>query len=74
MDAPRHGGHLVAQIIKREGIPNLFTLSRLPLSVVLFACIAYELWLAALLVFGLAALTDWLDGLLARWEELEAKR
>jgi len=47
-------------------LPNLLTLSRLPLSAVLFACIAYEQWLAALLVFGLAALTDWLDGLLAR--------
>ena len=47
-------------------IPNLLTLSRLPLAVVLFACIAYEQWLAALLIFGIAALTDWLDGLLAR--------
>jgi CDP-diacylglycerol--glycerol-3-phosphate 3-phosphatidyltransferase len=47
-------------------VPNLLTLSRLPLSVALFACIAYEQWLAALLIFGIAALTDWLDGLLAR--------
>jgi CDP-diacylglycerol--glycerol-3-phosphate 3-phosphatidyltransferase len=47
-------------------IPNLLTLSRLPLAVVLFACIAHHWWLAALIVFGLAALTDWLDGLLAR--------
>src|SRR5260370_703899 len=47
-------------------IPNLLTLSRLPLSVVLFACIAYERWRAALLVFAVAAITDWLDGLLAR--------
>jgi CDP-diacylglycerol--glycerol-3-phosphate 3-phosphatidyltransferase len=47
-------------------IPNILTLSRLPLSVVLFACIAYQCWLAGLIVFGIAALTDWLDGLLAR--------
>ena len=47
-------------------IPNILTLSRLPLSVVLFACIAHESWLAGLIVFGVAALTDWLDGLLAR--------
>src|SRR5947209_5881433 len=47
-------------------IPNILTLSRIPLAVALFACIAYERWLAALLVFGTAALTDWLDGVLAR--------
>jgi acetolactate synthase-1/2/3 large subunit len=27
MDKPRHGGHAIAQAIKDEGIPNLFTLS-----------------------------------------------
>jgi CDP-diacylglycerol--glycerol-3-phosphate 3-phosphatidyltransferase len=32
----------------------------------LFACIAYEQWLAALIVFVLASITDWLDGFLAR--------
>ena len=47
-------------------IPNLLTLSRLPLAVIMFACIAHERWLAALLVFGVASITDWLDGLLAR--------
>lgn len=47
-------------------IPNLLTLSRLPLSVVLFACIAYEQWLAGLVTFGAAALTDFLDGYMAR--------
>src|SRR5262249_15627978 len=31
-----------------------------------FACIAYELWLAALIVFAIASITDWLDGFLAR--------
>jgi CDP-diacylglycerol--glycerol-3-phosphate 3-phosphatidyltransferase len=47
-------------------VPNILTLSRLPLSVVLFACIAVEAWIAALLVFGVAALTDWVDGWWAR--------
>jgi len=47
-------------------IPNLLTLSRLPLAVVLFACIAFEQWLGGLIVFALASLTDWLDGYLAR--------
>lgn len=47
-------------------IPNILTLSRLPLAVVLFACIALEQWLAALIIFVLASVTDWLDGFLAR--------
>src|SRR5262249_50250511 len=47
-------------------IPNVLTLSRLPLAIVLFACIHYERWLIALVVFLLASITDWLDGFLAR--------
>jgi CDP-diacylglycerol---glycerol-3-phosphate 3-phosphatidyltransferase len=47
-------------------LPNLLTLSRLPLAVVLFVCIAQGWWLAGLLVFVLASLTDWADGFLAR--------
>jgi CDP-diacylglycerol--glycerol-3-phosphate 3-phosphatidyltransferase len=47
-------------------IPNILTLSRLPLSVILFVCISYQWWLVGLIVFSLAALTDWLDGFLAR--------
>ncbi len=47
-------------------IPNILTLARLPLSVILFVCIYREQWLAGLIVFGIAALTDWLDGFLAR--------
>lgn len=46
--------------------PNLLSLSRLPLAVVLCACIAHEAWPAALVVFSIAALTDWLDGWWAR--------
>ncbi len=47
-------------------LPNLLTLSRLPLAVLLFACIAQQWWFAGLATFGVAALTDWLDGLAAR--------
>src|SRR4051812_35871638 len=47
-------------------IPNLLSLSRLPLAVGLFVCIAYNLWAIGLAVFCLAAITDWLDGWLAR--------
>jgi CDP-diacylglycerol---glycerol-3-phosphate 3-phosphatidyltransferase len=47
-------------------VPNVLTLSRLPLAVVLFVCISYEAWFAALVIFGIAALTDWIDGWWAR--------
>jgi len=47
-------------------VPNVLTMSRLPLSVLLFACISSEWWPAALLTFGVASLTDWIDGWWAR--------
>src|SRR5262245_60409492 len=47
-------------------IPNQLTLSRLPLSVLLFACIAQGWWFAAFLTFTLASITDALDGWWAR--------
>ncbi len=47
-------------------VPNALTLSRLPLAVVLFVCISYGWWLSALITFGVASLTDWLDGWWAR--------
>jgi len=47
-------------------VPNTLTVGRLGLSVVVFALIGWEQWLAALAVFGLAALSDALDGYLAR--------
>src|SRR5919201_606789 len=47
-------------------LPNGLTLARLVLAVGLFACIAGEWWLTGVVVFALAAVTDWLDGYLAR--------
>lgn len=48
-------------------LPNLITVSRLVLAIVLFAMISYEgLWISAAVVFLVAAATDALDGYLAR--------
>jgi CDP-diacylglycerol--glycerol-3-phosphate 3-phosphatidyltransferase len=47
-------------------LPNLLTLARFGLAVVLFVLIAAEVWLGCLVVFAVAALTDLLDGHLAR--------
>src|SRR5262245_5742495 len=53
-------------------LPNLLTTSRLVLAVVLFALIAWDKWLSCLVVFALAALTDWLDGYFARKQGLSS--
>jgi CDP-diacylglycerol--glycerol-3-phosphate 3-phosphatidyltransferase len=48
-------------------IPNLLTLGRLALSVILFVLMSQQDWMfTSLLVFIVAASTDWLDGYLAR--------
>jgi CDP-diacylglycerol--glycerol-3-phosphate 3-phosphatidyltransferase len=47
-------------------LPNGLTLARLVLAVGLFGCIAGAWWLAGMAVFAVAAVTDWLDGYLAR--------
>ncbi|AGA30040.1 CDP-diacylglycerol--glycerol-3-phosphate 3-phosphatidyltransferase [Singulisphaera acidiphila] len=47
-------------------VPNTLTMSRLVLAVVVFALIAYGQYLSALAVFGIASLTDALDGYFAR--------
>ena len=51
-------------------LPNQLTTSRLVLAVVLFGLIHLESWAWCLVVFALAALTDWLDGYLARLQGL----
>jgi CDP-diacylglycerol--glycerol-3-phosphate 3-phosphatidyltransferase len=47
-------------------VPNTLTMSRLVLAGVVFGLIAGAMYLPALVVFGLAALTDALDGYFAR--------
>ena len=48
-------------------IPNQLTAARFVLAIVLFGLIAVgDWWIACIIVFAVAALTDWLDGFLAR--------
>jgi CDP-diacylglycerol--glycerol-3-phosphate 3-phosphatidyltransferase len=47
-------------------VPNLLSLSRIPLTAVLCWAVAAEWWLVGLVTFAVAALTDWLDGWWAR--------
>ena len=51
-------------------IANQLTASRLVLAVVLFVLIATHAWLWCILVFAVAAATDWFDGYLARKQGL----
>ena len=56
-------------ILQSVNLPNTVTLSRIPLMLVLVVFLAYPFpgaRVAALLVFLFAAMTDWLDGWLAR--------
>src|SRR5438876_10625439 len=59
---------------KREppvfNLPNQLTALRLVLGLVLFACIDQHLWIVSIVIFALAATTDWLDGYLARKQGL----
>ncbi len=47
-------------------VPNVMTLSRLGMAIVVFALVAYAFYWSALAVFIVAALTDALDGYFAR--------
>ena len=47
-------------------LANQLTFSRFGLALLLFVLIPCEQWLACLVVFVVAAVTDWLDGYLAR--------
>jgi CDP-diacylglycerol--glycerol-3-phosphate 3-phosphatidyltransferase len=51
-------------------LPNQLTAARLVLALVLFLLIGSGLWLACIVVFALASVTDWLDGYLARKQGL----
>jgi CDP-diacylglycerol--glycerol-3-phosphate 3-phosphatidyltransferase len=53
-------------------LPNSLTISRLGLAVVLFVLISVESWIWCTLVFAAAAVTDWLDGYLARKQGLSS--
>jgi CDP-diacylglycerol--glycerol-3-phosphate 3-phosphatidyltransferase len=48
-------------------IPNVLTVSRLVLGVIVFGLIEYRQFAAALVVFVVASLTDAIDGYVARW-------
>lgn len=46
--------------------PNLITLTRFALSIVVFALMSYGLYYASFWIFIIAASTDWVDGYIAR--------
>jgi CDP-diacylglycerol---glycerol-3-phosphate 3-phosphatidyltransferase len=47
-------------------VPNVLTISRVPLTIVLCIFIGCHLWFAALVTFVVASMTDWIDGWWAR--------
>ncbi len=51
-------------------LPNLLTITRLFLAVILCAAIAWQWWMAGLAIMLVASVTDWLDGYLARLQGL----
>ena len=51
-------------------LPNQLTAGRLVLGIILFILIEHNQWIASIIVFALAAFTDWLDGYLARLQNL----
>jgi CDP-diacylglycerol--glycerol-3-phosphate 3-phosphatidyltransferase len=51
-------------------LPNQLTGARLVLGIVLFVLIECALWVPCIIVFALAAVTDWLDGYFARKQGL----
>jgi CDP-diacylglycerol--glycerol-3-phosphate 3-phosphatidyltransferase len=53
-------------------LANQLTAARLGLSIVLFFLIAVESWVWCIIVFATAAVTDWLDGYLARKQGLSS--
>src|SRR5947199_4524510 len=53
-------------------LPNQLTALRLVLAIALFVLIGLHWWLWSMLVFAAAAVTDWLDGYLARKQGLSS--
>src|SRR5262245_50915586 len=51
-------------------LPNQLTAARFVLAIVLFVLIELDQWIACIVVFAVAAFTDWLDGYLARKQGL----
>jgi CDP-diacylglycerol--glycerol-3-phosphate 3-phosphatidyltransferase len=47
-------------------VPNILTTARLVLSVFCFVCLALSLYMPSLILFAVAAGTDWVDGFYAR--------
>ncbi len=47
-------------------LPNWLTAARFVMAAALFVFMAFQVWPASLILFLLAAITDWLDGFLAR--------
>src|SRR5436305_4228516 len=47
-------------------VPNVLTISRIPLTVILCVFLDQHLWPAALVTFAIASVTDWVDGWWAR--------
>ena len=60
------GEHEIVSTTAAFNLPNQLTAMRLALSVVLFVLIVWKVYLAAFVVFLVAASTDWVDGYLAR--------
>jgi CDP-diacylglycerol--glycerol-3-phosphate 3-phosphatidyltransferase len=53
-------------------LANQLTFARFLLALVLFVLIALKSWVPCIVVFALAAVTDWLDGYLARRHKLSS--
>lgn len=70
--AVRTSDNQVAQVASEDmrqvvfNLPNQLTWARLVLTVVMFAMISLEYYLASLILFAIAVSTDWLDGYFAR--------
>src|SRR5258707_10914615 len=47
-------------------VPNTLTIARLVLSIFCFVCLSFDWYLASLVLFVIAAGTDWVDGFYAR--------